>query len=78
MVRTEWNQAAGLMTVEPASLLLFIAPTSLAAVPSAHALRTSEIYGCFRLAGFEAIARLVAWNAGRWFATPTSPKQLAS
>jgi protein-S-isoprenylcysteine O-methyltransferase Ste14 len=64
--------------ISPLGWFLLVALTAVAVVASLTAWRTHQIYGTFRFLGFECLAVLIAWNAGRWFRDPLSIHQLAS
>jgi protein-S-isoprenylcysteine O-methyltransferase Ste14 len=64
--------------IDPLRLLLFVVLSAAAVAASHHAWRTRQAYGFFRFFGFETLAVLVAWNAGRWFREPFSILQIIS
>lgn len=64
--------------ITPLGWLLLVALSAVAIVASWAAWRTHQTYGTFRFLGFECLAVLIAWNAGRWFRDPLSIHQLAS
>jgi protein-S-isoprenylcysteine O-methyltransferase Ste14 len=64
--------------IGPAGVLLFALLSGVAVAASMHAWRTHEAYGLFRFLGFEFLAALIAWNAGRWFRDPLAIHQLLS
>jgi len=66
------------MTNASVSVALLVVLSAAAVAASLHAWRNREAYGYYRFLAFEAIALSIAWNAGRWFRTPGSSRQIAS
>ena len=64
--------------IGPLEVLLFVALSAVAVAASFHAWRTQQAYGLFRFFGFECMAALITWNAGRWFRDPLSIPQIIS
>ncbi len=64
--------------MSPLRLVLFLSLSAAAIAASLHSWRTRQAYGLFRFLGFEVLAVLIVWNAGRWFREPLSPRQLIS
>ena len=61
-----------------AQVVLLLVLSVLAVAASVHAWRTRLAYGFYRFFGFESLALLIAWNAGRWFKDPLSLRQIFS
>ncbi len=51
--------------IRPVGVILFVLLSAVAIAASLHAWRTQQTYGSFRFLGFEFMAVLVGWNAGR-------------
>ena len=64
--------------IDPLRLFLFVVLSAAAVAVSGHAWRARQAYGFFRFFGFETLAVLIVWNAGRWFREPFSILQIVS
>jgi protein-S-isoprenylcysteine O-methyltransferase Ste14 len=74
-VQVGLSQSAVMDTI---GLILFILISACAVGASLHAWRTRQAYGFSRFFALEAIALLVAINAGHWFQDPFSTRQIVS